>query len=318
MSADIASRERSAESYNKNNSGRDEKKEIRNGVLLVFTYHRRRRMLGQIVRRLVQTSVGRGAARERILVAQRAAAHRRIEAERVAPASAANTTTSSSSCVMAHHRAPVGAQVNVLQHLQNNNNANIWHKSISHLFSKQQEMANPRAIFLLPPTVLLTICSSYAIELRADERDVEYELSNCTGASRAHRGTSIRSNSHANCGLNLILQPQKPSMTPSAPGKNRNYYGLQAKYLAARITLRQEDLEEFSTPPLQPEEEKHYCNPSLRVLLILPKNIRREKKVWRVIPKAIRKTEFIRTGHGTQRNFRQYNHHRLLAEKHQP
>jgi len=71
-------------------------------------------MLGQIVRRLVQTGVGRGAAGERILVAQRAATHRRIEAERVAPASAADT----SSCVMAHHRAPVGAQVNVLQHLQ--------------------------------------------------------------------------------------------------------------------------------------------------------------------------------------------------------
>jgi hypothetical protein len=96
-------------------------------------------MLGQIVRRLVQTGVGRGAAGERILVAQRAAAHRRIEAERVAPASAANTTTSSSSsCVMAHHRAPVGAQVNVLQHLQNNNKANKWHKSISHLCSNNK------------------------------------------------------------------------------------------------------------------------------------------------------------------------------------
>jgi hypothetical protein len=96
-------------------------------------------MLGQIVRRLVQTGVGRGAAGERILVAQRAAAHRRIEAERVAPASTANTTTSSSSsCVMAHHRAPVGAQVNVLQHLQNNNKANKWHKSISHLCSNKK------------------------------------------------------------------------------------------------------------------------------------------------------------------------------------
>jgi hypothetical protein len=48
----------------------------------------------------------------------------------------------------------------------------------------------------------------------------------------------------------------------------------------------------FSTPPLQlqlqPEEEKNYCNPNLRVLLILPKKIRREQKVWRVIPKTIR------------------------------
>lgn len=97
-------------------------------------------MLGQIVRRLVQTGVGRGAAGERILVAQRAAAaHRRIEAECVAPASAANTTTSSSSCVMAHHRAPVGAQVNVLQHLQDNNKANKWHKSISHLCNNSKK-----------------------------------------------------------------------------------------------------------------------------------------------------------------------------------
>lgn len=122
-------------------------------MLLVFTYHRRRRMLGQIVRRLVQTGVGRGAAGERILVAQRAAAaHRRIEAERVAPASAANTT-SSSSCVMAHHRAPVGAQVNVLQHLQNNNNnnANIWHKSISHLCSSSN---NKKWLFLFFSTKL--------------------------------------------------------------------------------------------------------------------------------------------------------------------
>ena len=66
--------------------------------------------------RLVQTGVGRRAAGERILVAQRAAAHRRIEAERVASPSCA-TDTSSSSSMMAHHRAPVGAQVNVLQHL---------------------------------------------------------------------------------------------------------------------------------------------------------------------------------------------------------
>ena len=73
-------------------------------------------MLGQIVRRLVQTGVGRRTAGERILVTQRTATHRRIEAERVTPASATDTT--SSTCVMAHHWAPVGAQVNVLQHLQ--------------------------------------------------------------------------------------------------------------------------------------------------------------------------------------------------------
>ena len=73
-------------------------------------------MLRQVVGRLVQTGVGRRAAGERILVAQRAAAHRRIEAERVASPSCA-TDTSSSSSMMAHHRAPVGAQVNVLQHL---------------------------------------------------------------------------------------------------------------------------------------------------------------------------------------------------------
>lgn len=69
-------------------------------------------MLMQVVRRLVQTGVGRRAAGERILVTQRTATHRRIEAERVA-----TTSTATTGSVMAHHRAPVRAQVNVFQHL---------------------------------------------------------------------------------------------------------------------------------------------------------------------------------------------------------
>ena len=69
-------------------------------------------MLMDVVRGLVQTGVGRRAAGERVLVAQRAAAHRRVQAERVAPSAAA------SSAVMAHHRAPVRAEVYVLQHLR--------------------------------------------------------------------------------------------------------------------------------------------------------------------------------------------------------
>lgn len=63
-----------------------------------------------VVRRLVQTGVGRRAAGKRILIAQRAATHRRVEAERVAPAACAPA-------VMAHHRAAVRAEVNVFQHL---------------------------------------------------------------------------------------------------------------------------------------------------------------------------------------------------------
>lgn len=81
----------------------------------LFTYHWRRRMLGQMMRRLVQTGVGRRTAGERILVAQRTAAHCRIEAERVASSSSAASSTNTS--VMAHHWAPVGAQVNMFQHL---------------------------------------------------------------------------------------------------------------------------------------------------------------------------------------------------------
>lgn len=72
-------------------------------------------MLGQMMRRLVQTGVGRRTAGERILVAQRTAAHCRIEAERVASSSSAASSTNTS--VMAHHWAPVGAQVNMFQHL---------------------------------------------------------------------------------------------------------------------------------------------------------------------------------------------------------
>lgn len=60
-------------------------------------------MLVQMMRRLVQTGVGRRTARERVLVTQRATTHRRIEAERVASASSTATTSASTTSVMAHH-----------------------------------------------------------------------------------------------------------------------------------------------------------------------------------------------------------------------